>query len=188
MNQQQQSAFDTVLLTRWFVCKYLSQPTNASTSDGGIKTPPPPPPPPPQIPWGGYKGILVLSSTSMMNVGKMYVVGFVKSSNEQSTVEGFLKTISQHLHDCNEPYSLAWIKQSLFNACTVYKAGLSHRSISETDMILDLWSLITYCYGDTNIVVNTGDEESKATSVGLNTNRMLNNRKLQGTKLDMKFI
>ena len=36
-------------LTRWLVCKYLSQPTHVSASDGGIKTPP-------QIPWDGCNG------------------------------------------------------------------------------------------------------------------------------------
>ena len=36
---QQHNAFAKVHLTRWLVCKYLSQPSNVLTSDGGIKTP-----------------------------------------------------------------------------------------------------------------------------------------------------
>ena len=51
-------------LTRWLVCKYLSQPTNASTSNAGIKTPLPP-----QIPWGGYNGFHGLESSR--SVGKL---------------------------------------------------------------------------------------------------------------------
>ncbi|CDH52128.1 predicted protein [Lichtheimia corymbifera JMRC:FSU:9682] len=128
-----------------------------------------------------------IDQMELPDIDDPHVIGFVQSFNGQSTVDGLLKTISQHPYDSNEPYSLTWMKQSIFNACMVYKAGLSNRSLSETDMILHLWSPITYCYGDTNIIVNTGERESRATSLGRNNNRMLNARKLHDTKLDMKF-
>ncbi|KAI7887438.1 hypothetical protein K492DRAFT_189374 [Lichtheimia hyalospora FSU 10163] len=58
---------DKVRLTRWLVCKYLSQSTYASTSDGGIKTPLPP-----QMPWGGYNGFLVFAISNLLQVDIYY--------------------------------------------------------------------------------------------------------------------
>ncbi|KAI9491436.1 hypothetical protein BDB00DRAFT_767078, partial [Zychaea mexicana] len=79
-------------------------------------------------------------------------------------------------------------RQSIMNLASNYRSNFFIKAgISEDDILSQVWSIIRYLYDDTKIDVHSGEQEALATNEGRNSNRTLKERKLHGTRVDLRF-
>ncbi|KAI8138604.1 hypothetical protein BJV82DRAFT_717277 [Fennellomyces sp. T-0311] len=104
-----------------------------------------------------------------------------------TTYDDIMRTLLAGPYSEAESSNVAWLRHTIMTAMMNCRKKFTDKHFSETDIIIHIWSQIIYCFADTDIDVNTGENESKATTTNKNAKRTLSDRKNHGTRTDMRF-
>ncbi|KAI8138624.1 hypothetical protein BJV82DRAFT_673563 [Fennellomyces sp. T-0311] len=101
-------------------------------------------------------------------------------TSEMDTYDRIMTHVATHqVFQCNEDFGVTWARQSITNHMMNYAAKKQAGTPSEIDIILRTWSPLIYSFDDTAVRVQTAKN---------NSHRTLNERKLHGSRVDMRFL